>query len=200
MYTEGMIPYFPAEAMQAVAVRQIEGSDARMALYERVGGEWTKRWECAAHLGKHGVGKQVEGDMKTPLGVYSLTTPFGALPAPGEVRLGEYLQLSGEDYWCAQHGPLYNRLVKAGVTPGYAPEACDEHLIDYIPAYHYGMFIGYNAEGADGRGSAIFLHCEGTHGYTAGCVAAAEDVVRELLVTLDEGAVIVIADAQGNIQ
>ena len=53
-----------------------------------------------------------------------------------------------------------------------------EHLKDYEMQYEYAVFIEYNSDNqidengvGNNKGSAIFLHCHGTKGYTGGCVA-----------------------------
>ncbi len=201
MELNNLFSSIPAETTQLLVVRPRGGSLGTLAFYERERGVWTLRLETPAHLGKNGVGKTREGDMKTPVGLFSLTTPFGILPDPGKddgagrpVQLGSYLRLTPDDYWCGQDGPLYNRLVSASGTPGYTPDDRDEHLICYAPAYHYACFIAYNEEGLPGRGSAIFLHCMGLGACTAGCVAIAEQPMRELLLTLAPGAKIAILD------
>lgn len=170
---------------------------ARLTYYKKEA-IWREEFSCPAHIGKSGAGKTREGDMKTPLGVFSLSTPFGILPDPsredaGGRRCGGYLRLTESHYWCGQNGPHYNRLIDMKNPPeGYRPTDADEQMIGYAPSYHYGMFIGYNEEGLPGLGSAIFLHCMGKHPYTAGCVAVEEKYMRELILELGQGAKIVI--------
>ena len=185
-------------ACQIVTVRHIEGSKAALTYFKRECGGWTQVFSCEANLGKCGIGKTREGDMKTPLGTFVLSTPFGILPDPslsdpaGRTASG-YLQLTDDHYWCGQNGPFYNRLIDNSNPPeGYHPTGDDERLIRYSPAYHYGMFIEYNKEGAPSLGSAIFLHCTSGSPYTAGCVAIAEEYMRELILELGPNAVIVI--------
>ncbi len=185
-------------AEQAVFVQYTGGTGARLTYSKRNGEGWTDVFTCDARVGKCGVGKKREGDMKTPLGTFALSTPFGILPDPSPADpLGRtadgYLQLTDEHYWCGQNGPHYNRLIDNRNPPeGYTPNGDDEHLIRYAPSYHYGMFIGYNREGAPSLGSAIFLHCTSDSPHTAGCVAIDEKYMRELILELKEGAVIVI--------
>ena len=79
--------------------------------------------------------------MKTPLGTFNLSTPFGIKEDPssddpyGRTAEG-YLQLTEQHYWCGQNGPYYNRLIDNADPPeGYRPTEADEHLIRYSPSY-----------------------------------------------------------------
>lgn len=185
-------------ARQIVAVRYLSGSKAELSYYKATGDGWTLVFSCDANVGKNGVGKTREGDMKTPLGVFPLSTPFGILPDPsaddpaGRV-VENYLQLTDQHYWCGQNGPYYNRLIDNARPPeGYSPSPADEHLIRYDPSYRYSMFVEYNIEGISSLGSAIFLHCTSANPYTAGCVAVAEPFMRELILELKPGAQMVV--------
>lgn len=182
-------------AEQLICVQHLAGSDAELSYYVRDPGGWSLILAAPAHVGRDGVGKTREGDMKTPLGCFSLSTPFGILPDPSPAgrSVEGYLHLDARHYWCGQEGPHYNRLIDCSHPPeGYHPSGADEHLIDYAPAYHYGMFIGYNIDGLPGLGSAIFLHCTGRSPCTAGCVAVAEEIMRRLISEIRPGAKIVI--------
>jgi len=183
------------EGAQLVTVRCIGGSNALLALFENRAGQCVMRLCCDACIGKAGAGKRREGDMKTPLGTFPLNMPFGLLPFPDERAplAGHYLRVTPDHYWCGQNGAHYNRLIDASRAPDrWQPSPADEHLCDYVPSYHYALFIGYNAEGVSGRGSAIFLHCTGKYPYTAGCVAVSQDNMRRLLCLLGEDARICI--------
>lgn len=195
----------PEEAMEAaedcaqlITVRHLEGSKAFFTYFRKMESEWKRVFSCTANIGKNGVGKEKEGDMKTPLGVFSLSTPFGIKADPScddpyGRKVPDYLHLTEEHYWCGQSGPYYNQLIDNRNPPeGYAPNADDEHLISYAPSYNYSMFIGYNKEGRAHLGSCIFLHCTSRSPYTAGCVAIDEPLMRELILELREGAKIVI--------
>lgn len=183
---------------QILAVRCTAGCRAWLDFYKRTEDGWLRIFGCDAEIGKNGAGKQQEGDMKTPLGTFALSTPFGIMPDPSEDDpqsrvVPGYLQLTENHYWCGQNGPHYNRLIDNACPPeGYAPSDADEHLIRYDPSYRYGMFIEYNAEGLPDLGSAIFLHCRGKSGHTAGCVAVDEAYMRELILEMKQGAKIVI--------
>lgn len=198
---EALPPEAKAAAEQCsrlLTVRYAGGTKARLTYFRKFGTDWESVFSCMAHVGKNGVGKTREGDMKTPLGTFSLSTPFGILPDPSEEdplgrKVNEYIRLTEDYYWCGQEGPYYNRMIdNRNPPPGFVPGDADEWLIRYAPSYHYAMFIEYNAEGRYGLGSAIFLHCMGKHPYTAGCVAVEERFMRELVLELGGEAKIVI--------
>ena len=186
------------DAEQLIAVRHLEGSHALFTYFRKTEAGWTRVFTCDANIGKNGVGKTREGDMKTPLGVFSLSCPFGIKPDPSAGdpygrTAASYLLLTEHHYWCGQSGPYYNQLIDNRTPPeGYAPSSADEHLIRYSPSYHYSMFIDYNRAGEAHLGSCIFLHCKSKSPHTAGCVAIDEWLMRELLLELNEGAKIVI--------
>ena len=98
------------------------------------------------------------------------------------VRVNQYL------YWCGD-SYMYNRLVDIRKHPH---KCAGEHLIDYTQCYAYGMFLDYNSTNTPGKGSAIFLHCKGSSGYTAGCVAVSRQNMIEILRQVTDGARICI--------
>lgn len=175
---------------QIVAIRYKGTRSADMALYEKIGGAWQRTIEEVAYVGSAGIGKTKEGDKKTPTGTFNLTTPFGIKADPG-TKMGGYLKVNKNHYWSGQNGQYYNQLVDVSVIR-YAPNAKDEHLIDYGAVYNYCLFIDYNQGGEKDKGSAIFLHCQGKNNYTGGCVAVPERVMIRLLEMLESGAKIVI--------
>lgn len=181
-----------AAGTQIVLVDYEGRSKARISVYEKFGEEWYLLGEETAVVGKNGMGKTREGDGKTPLGVYSLETPFGILNDPGAQM--PYTLVTEDLYWCATSGSeYYNKLVSAGET-GREAVYPDEELIRYKGYYNYAMFIDYNREGAEGKGSCIFLHCTGAKSTTGGCVAVPEEFMRKILCWAREGTKIVLCE------
>ncbi len=181
-------------ATQVVCVKYTGGSSAKMTFYqkEKASGKWREEFSSNAYVGKQGIGKQVEGDGKTPTGTFNLTKPFGILEDPG-AKMGGYVKVTKYHYWSGQSGTkYYNRLIDTRIIDGYKPTGADERLIDYKGVYNYALFIDYNASGEAGKGSAIFLHCMGSSKSTGGCVAVPQAVMKTLLRTLKSGAKVVI--------
>lgn len=177
-------------ASQIVLVEYDSGSNATLSFHEKINGIWVQRLETSAYVGKNGIGKTKEGDKKTPVGTYNLTTPFGIKDDPGAKM--PYVKVTQYHYWCgSSKSGYYNQLVDSRVT-GRSYTSSDEHLIDYKGVYNYCMFIDYNAKGVAGKGSCIFLHCKGKNKYTAGCVAIDEASMKQIIQWAEPGIKIVI--------
>ena len=178
------------DATQVVLVEHSGGSNAVLSLHEKKDGAWQKLYECAAYVGKNGVGKEKEGDKKTPLGVYNLTTPFGIKDDPGAAM--PYTKVTEYHYWCGDSSSQYYNKLMDERTCDRKHTSADEYLIDYVGEYNYAMFIDYNAAGVPHKGSCIFLHCTGKNKYTAGCVAIPEAAMKQVLQWAKSGVKIVI--------
>lgn len=177
-------------ARQIVLVEHEGGSRARLSIHENKDGAWKELYSCTAYVGKNGIGKEKEGDGKTPSGTYNLTQPFGIKADPGAKQ--DYTQVTKDHYWCGTSGSAYyNQMVDMRVTDRMVTSS-DEYLINYGSVYNYCMFIDYNASGAPGRGSCIFLHCTGSAKSTAGCIAVPEKVMQRIVQWAGPGTKIVI--------
>ena len=171
---------------QLLFVKCGNGSNAQLFLYEKSAGQWTLSLSCPAFIGQNGLGKEKEGDRKTPVGVFDLPVAFGIMEDPGSKV--SYAKVHDKLYWCGDK-EHYNQLIDITQMPH---DCQGEHLIDCAPEYHYAMFIAYNQEGVYGKGSAIFLHCTGKNPYTAGCVAVSEEHMKTILQTVTPGVKICI--------
>ena len=176
---------------QVVEVRYKSGSEASVILWCREGDKWSGKLECDALVGVNGMGKTREGDGKTPVGDFGITTAFGIKPNPGTSL--PYIEVT-DDLWCCGDEVAYNRMISIKEHPH---KCSGEHIIEYQPHYNYAFFLDYNKEGAPGLGSAIFFHCFGTKPYTGGCVAVSEDDMKKILAALEPGARVVIEDNEG---
>ena len=186
------LPEDASQAEQIVLVEQTGASSAKLTLHEKKDGAWKQVYECKAYIGKNGLGKTVAGDKKTPLGTYNLTTPFGIKADPGANMA--YTQVTKYHYWCGDSASkYYNQLVDERVADRKHTSA-DEYLIKYKGVYNYCMFIDYNAAGEAGKGSCIFLHCQGSKKYTAGCVAIPEKAMKQVIRWARPGVKIVIRE------
>lgn len=179
-----------SQTSQIVLVEYSGGSKATLSVHEKQNGVWRQLMETPAYVGKNGIGKTKEGDKKTPVGTYNLTTPFGILADPGAPQ--PYTKVTKYHYWCgASSSKYYNQFCDSRVN-GRNYTSSDEHLIDYKGAYNYCMFIDYNAAGVAHKGSCIFLHCFSKNKYTAGCVAISEAAMKKIIQWAKPGAKIVI--------
>lgn len=163
-----------------ILVKYLGGSSAHLEMYKKVNDKDDCAWErilnCDALTGKEGAGKMKEGDMKTPIGTFWITSAFGIKENPGTEL--PYTQVDEYLYW-SEEEDTYNLMVD--VRKLGREKIKGEHLIDEKPAYNYAMVIGYNTECVFGEGSAIFLHGKGKNPYTAGCVAVDEENVIKIL-------------------
>lgn len=176
---------------QLIAVQYTGGYDAKIQLFEKsvVEGKnvWTKTLTCDGIVGKNGLGKTKEGDLKTPIGDFGVTTAFGIKENPGTSM--PYIDVTEDTYCCADEN-YYNQIIDISEHPHDCSDG--EHMITYSPQYNYGMFLDYNKEGEPGKGSAIFFHCFGANPYTGGCIAVSEEDMMTILKSVDEGVRVVI--------
>ena len=179
---------------QIVLVEYTGGSQANVTWHEKIDGVWTNLGGSKAYVGKNGIDKTAEGDKRTPTGTFNLTTPFGILEDPGSIQ--PYTRVTQYHYWCSTSSSDYYNQLCDSRDNGRAAGSADEVLIRYSGVYDYAMFIDYNAEGVPGKGSAIFLHCLGSNGYTSGCVAITKALMKKTICWAREGAKIVIRAAQ----
>lgn len=129
----------------------------------------------------------IDFDEKTPLGFYNLGVGFGMSDMDIDYP---YIKVQDNDYWVDDYKSYhYNYMVRVGEDiPNFGyhyivredEKSFDsaEHLRDFEMQYEYAVFIEFNSDNqidengvGNNKGSAIFLHCHGTKGYTGGCVA-----------------------------
>ena len=165
---------------------------AVLTVYQAQGGKYVEVFSCDALVGKNGPGKQSEGDVKTPLGTWTIGEAYGIKEDPGS--LVPFTQITDDMYWCAtgSNGRNYNTLLYKSEHPDWDYSE-DEHLMDYPIRYAYLLDLGYNAPGAPYAGNAIFLHCWKEPDYpTGGCVAVSEESMIRILQTVTPGTAVTI--------
>lgn len=184
-------------ATQLAIVSGTHGSNAIFSFHEKDGGTWREIVSCQAYIGKKGWGKTREGDVKSPVGVYTFTEAFGILEDPG-CPMG-YTQADDSHYWVGDsNSERYNTMVSTRDYDAFDPKE-SEHIIDYNPGYQYCLNISWNYDGTPRKGSAIFLHCYTKNKFTGGCVAIPEDDMRTVIQRVRRGCV-VIMDSQKHIK
>ncbi len=171
---------------QLLLVKHTEGSNALAEFYVKNDGAWELIESGPVFIGKNGLGKEMEGDKKTPVGEFTVNTAFGILPDPGTGL--PYIFVTPSIYGC-DDSCYYNQIIDTAVVHH---ECHGEHLMDYVPHYHYGMAISYNPDGIVGLGSCIYVHCKGPNPYTPGCVALDEEFMRNVLIHSDKRIVVSI--------
>ncbi|MDO5551293.1 MAG: L,D-transpeptidase family protein [Lachnospiraceae bacterium] len=158
---------------------------------------WKKLVDVGGYVGWNGIGKEQEGDQKTPRGLFSLDQAFGTKPDPGNFNV-PYLQVDDRYYWVGDSAsPYYNTMVDIQKTGAVFDTAASEHLSTYGgSAYHYCMAVGYNKEQTPYKGSAIFLHCTDGAPGTGGCIAIPEAAMVTVLQNVTQPAYILIDDGE----
>ena len=181
------------DASQLFVVAGVGDSTACVSMHEKdADGNWKQIMTTPGFIGKNGLGKQAEGDGKTPVGSFTFNSAFGIAEDPGCAI--DYHQVDENDYWSGdqRRGFHYNELVSIRDLPRLNTED-SEHIIDYTEPYQYCLNISYNEEGTPGLGSAIFLHCFAPcKPYTGGCVAIPRDQMLTVMRRVQPDCVVVI--------
>jgi len=137
-----------------------------------------------AGIGENGFaasGQKVEGDGKSPTGLFKLGQLF-TYEKEVDTRM-PFIQSTSEDKWIDDpDSPDYNRHVR-----GKTSAKSYENLKLTSIAYKYCMVIEYNTNPVvKEKGSAIFFHLRNSEtGTTAGCVAISESEMLQILKWLD---------------
>lgn len=178
--------------MIVVTAEQMGISDVTVSMHTKdANGIWVEDYSTAGKIGRNGLGKEKEGDGKTPIGVFTFTKAFGILENPGLVTM-PYLQVDETHHWVDDPtSKYYNQCVSTrDVTSDWNST---EHLYKYVGDYNYSLATSYNEECIPYVGCAIFLHCTNSvFGPTSGCIAVPEAYMRQTMINLKSDCVIVI--------
>lgn len=184
--------HYVGDATQVISVVGVGGSDAKMDVYQRTGAGWQPvAVGIPAFVGSRGMASQTrEGEMKTPMGIFTLDFAFGTAPNPGGGL--RYVQVGPNHWWDGDvNSPTYNsmQVCEKSQCP-FSTDSPTENL--EIPQYVHAVAMGVNSERVPGNGSAFFLHAT-DGGPTAGCVAIDDAKLVEIIRWLKPGALIAIA-------
>ena len=128
---------------------------------------------------------KIEGDGKSPAGIFSLTSAFGTLENSGRIKL-PFLKLAASTE-CVDDvkSAHYNRIVDKYQVGNYDWKS-SEKMLEIKPQYDLGIFVEHNFEKEKGAGSCIFLHIwkDATSG-TAGCTAMERKNLETVAAWLD---------------
>ena len=189
-------PWFAPQVGSATQVISVVGagsSSAKMDVFQRGASGWEPlRAGIPAHVGANGFAAQThDGNMKTPLGVYTLDFAFGTAPNPGGGL--QYVQVTPDHWWDGDmKSPTYNTMQvckKAQCPFDTSSDSGTENL--EIPQYKHAVVMGVNKNKVPGGGAAFFFHT--TDGApTEGCVAIDDAQLVSIMKWLRPGAVIAI--------
>lgn len=176
----------PANSTQVLVVSGAgpTSSAVTATLYERASGDWVavKGWK--GHIGKKGwTTRHVDGDLKTPIGTFTLSDAGGRLADPGSDL-------------------PYHRstaFVPPASEPGFGDAMAD--VFNYVIAIDYNRVPGtspldWTRPLGVHRGGGIWLHVD-HDGPTHGCVSLPQGAMKDLLKRLrvDQQPVVVMGDA-----
>ncbi len=158
---------------------------------------WQNKWKTekvfSAVIGENGfTTNKIEGDKKTPLGLFKLGPAFGK---GLEAYNYPYFRIDEDTYWVNDGGsPFYNNIVEVGSALNtdypYIKNTnrinwkTSEHLIAY-KEYDLGLVIEYNVHSEVNRGSAICMHVK-TRENTSGCIALNREDLIQVINFLDD--------------
>lgn len=177
--------YIPNTSGQVILVTVYNGTQ-KLYCVEAMESGWKVMFgpfEC--NIGRNGLGKEKEGDGKSPTGVYELGSAFGYGGAP-EGSTWPWRETTQTDYWVEDSiSQYYNLHVDI-----------DEIIKDweiaaklYIPEYRRALEVLYNPDNIKGDGSAIFLHVwKNEETSTGGCTAMTDATIETVLKWLREDA------------
>jgi L,D-peptidoglycan transpeptidase YkuD (ErfK/YbiS/YcfS/YnhG family) len=170
----------PGKMQQLVVTFKIDKVYKVMAL-EKIKGKWKLAISpVQASIGRNGFAqenKKMEGDGKTPNGLYALGQLY-SYESTVDTKI-PFQQVDSLDKWIDDSTSNdYNKYVR-GETTAKSFENLKLKSIDY----KYCMVIEYNTQPViKGKGSAIFFHvADEKYSPTAGCVAIAEKDMLQFL-------------------
>lgn len=137
------------------------------------------------HLASNGEPVKIEGDDRSPAGIYQLGRPFGFAAS----SLAGYLQI-GSDSVCVEDpsSPAYNKFASRW-TVGLS---VNKEGMRATPLYRRGLVVDYPTDAAHKAGSCIFFHVWKRPGSgTAGCVTMPENRVALLQAFANRHATVV---------
>jgi L,D-peptidoglycan transpeptidase YkuD (ErfK/YbiS/YcfS/YnhG family) len=135
--------------------------------------------------------QKVEGDGRSPAGIFELSKSFGYDQNPPSGSIYPYRQVTQFDYFVDDSAsPDYNRwvsLVDSTEKNPYRYWTSFERMRRDDELYELGIVVKHNMSPVSkGKGSAIFLHLwRGPDQPTAGCTAMSEEDLRKVILWLD---------------
>ncbi len=185
-----MIPK-PTEQLIVVTVPTWKDTRGKCLFLEKEGGEWKifhsadciiGRSGMAWGLGNHSLTEEmknlkIEGDGKTPAGIFSIGTFFGF--EKGSSFSFPYVCLNDNHYWVDDPDSIYyNQLIHLPEIE--KPDWKSAEKMSSFSVYELGFFVEHNPENKKGKGSCIFFHLQSEDlSPTEGCTSLnGKDLVK----------------------
>ena len=182
----------PDETTQLILVAVDEAYDKMYLMEKQENGMWQVVYgPFDVQIGENGLGKEKEGDGKSPEGIFELGYAFGSDSAPAGT-IWPWRTTEKGDIWVEDsNSKYYNMYVQADTVE-------DKDWKNYsnldIGAFARAVEIRYNKEREPGAGSAIFLHIwANSKRDTNGCTAISRENIETLIPWLDPQANTMIA-------
>lgn len=182
-------------ATQVISVVGVGPSKAMMDVYQRGAGGWEAvAAGIPANIGANGMAAEThDGNMATPMGIFTLDFAFGTAPNPGGGL--QYVQITDNNHWWDGdvNSPTYNtmQVCQKAQCPFNTDLASGTENLN-ISAYKHAVVMGVNKARVPGNGGAFFVHT--TNGSpTAGCVAIDDAKLVQIMQWLRPGALIAVA-------
>jgi D-alanyl-D-alanine dipeptidase len=162
------------------------GSEVQVSL-----GRYGMAWGRGLTEPPRGERRKVEGDGRSPAGIFSLGTAFGSAETlPEDNRKYPYLHVE-ETTYCVEdlRSPHYNQIIDLGDVDARVWRKRSP-LLRPDGLFRWGIVVNQNeSPPTRGAGSCIFLHVwRGADVGTAGCTAMSEPAIVKLVGWLDERA------------
>lgn len=139
-----------------------------------------KKLKFKCSLGKNGVTKnKVEGDKRTPSGVYRLKQVFYRADRINKITTNlKKIKIKKNMGWCDDpSSKRYNRLIKIPYKFSHEKLYRKDHIYDIVVILNYNMNPVVKK-----RGSAIFMHItKKNYLKTLGCIALKKNDLLEIL-------------------
>ena len=150
--------------------------------------KWKKKIETKCFYGKNGFSSnRKSGDYTTPIGSFPILYAFGT-EKNVKTKI-EYREITNNSYFSDDESNLeeYNTWIESKYP------IIGEHLKDYPDEYALGLVVGFNINPKiKGKGSSIFIHCNGKKKYTAGCIAIEKQIMLNLIEKIGKKVYIII--------
>lgn len=174
-----ILEHAPADSRQVVLVT-VDGNTRQMVLMDRNDrGLWSvTHGPYEVQLGRNGMGKEAEGDGKSPVGVYRLGSAFGRNGAPDGTRWPWRETQEGDLFIEDSDSAYYNQFVREDETQQDWDDSSDLNTRQYDRAIE----VRYNPNNIPGLGSAIFIHVWADRRETTqGCTSADRETLDTLI-------------------
>ena len=175
------------------------GSGKTLGPWKAVGAPFTARlglqglaWGIGLHTVPAGAVRKVEGDDRSPAGLFTLSTAYGYSPLWAKNTKLPYVSVGGDDLFVEDPtSPFYNSHVRIDHAPATEWEQAQQmHQND--PAHRLEVLVDHNrtTPPTPGAGSAIFIHIWRGDGAktTSGCTSVSDESIETLVSWLDPAA------------